>query len=448
MDAMKVLVVYTNTYRMLAPAPLGASLVAARLRRDGHQVRLLDLMFAPVPAAEAARVALEFRPDLVCYSIRNVDSQSYTEPFDPVPILQEIVVAVRANWPVTTLLGGTAFTTFPVQYMELLQADYGIMGDDLDPISRFVASLAAGRPDLSTPGLVYREERSIIGNRYRIRGYAGVSFDGWDLMDLRPYRRHLYAFWDAGVVTRTGCPFGCVFCDTPRTFGSEWVLRDPRQVAGEMLALKRIQGARSVFLADAGFNRPLDHAKAVLEAIIEVQPRVELTGVFEPGEVDEEFARLYRRAGGRTMMIFATSLSGPVLSATQKPFGVDDVLEGGGVLRRAGVEVCLYLIFGAPGETQASVEETLGRIAGVRAIYTMMDHGLRILPETPLHGMALDQGLIRPDHSCFKPVFYHSPATPPAMLDARLRRYRAEHRLDSLRGLPWMARIAWNKLRP
>jgi hypothetical protein len=48
---VKVLIAYTNTLRMLAPAPLGASLVAARLRRDGHEVRFLDLMFARSPVA-------------------------------------------------------------------------------------------------------------------------------------------------------------------------------------------------------------------------------------------------------------------------------------------------------------------------------------------------------------------------------------------------------------
>jgi radical SAM superfamily enzyme YgiQ (UPF0313 family) len=445
---MKVLMVASNSYRMMAPAPLGASLVAARLRRDGHQVRLLDLMFSPAPSAEAARVAREFRPDLVCYSLRNVDSQSYTQPFDPLPELQAVVVSVRANWPVTTLLGGTAFTTFPVQYMELLQADYGIMGDDLDPISSFVASLARSKPDRATPGLVYRDGASIVGNRYRIRGYANVPFDGWDLLDFRPYRRAMQAFWDVGVVARTGCPFDCDFCDTPRTFGAEWVLRDPRQVAEEMLTLRRVHGVRSVYLADAGFNRPLDHAKAVLEAIVELQPGVEITGAFEPGEADEEFARLYRRAGGRAMMIYANSLSDPVLSATHRPFQVSDVMEGVTLLRRAGVELFLYLILGAPGETPATVEETLARASQMQAAYTMVDHGLRILPETRLYQIAVAQGVIPRELSCFKPVFYHSPDTPPATLDDRVRRYRAERRWDGLRGLPWMARLAWNKLRP
>src|SRR5512133_1299357 len=102
----KILVVYTNTYRMIAPAPLGASLVAARLRRDGHDVRFLDLMFASTPAAEAARVAAEFRPELVCYSIRNVDNQSCTQFLDPLPGIKSIVSAVRKVCPAPSLLGG------------------------------------------------------------------------------------------------------------------------------------------------------------------------------------------------------------------------------------------------------------------------------------------------------------------------------------------------------
>jgi len=162
---MKVLMVYTNTYRMFAPAPLGASLVASRLRADGHDVRFLDLMFVKSPAAEAARVARDFQPDLIGYSIRNRDNQMSAALFDPLPMIRSIVSAVRAVRPVPVLLGGTAFTTFPRQWMDALDADYGMTGDDLASISRFVASLAVGSPDLAVPGLVHRAGGSIRRNR-------------------------------------------------------------------------------------------------------------------------------------------------------------------------------------------------------------------------------------------------------------------------------------------
>ncbi len=444
---MKVLMIYTNTYRMFAPAPLGASLVASRLRRDGHEVRFLDLMFARSPALEAARTALEFKPDLVCYSIRNVDNQSPAAIFDPLPVIRSIASAVHTAWPTPTLLGGTAFTTFPDQFLESLDADYGIAGADLAPISRFVTSLAAGEPDLSVPGLVYRNGDGIQRNPFAIRGYADTEFDNWDLIDLRAYRHSLTTLVECGLVVRTGCPFECVYCDYHRTFGRSWVLRDPRQVAEEALALQRA-GARSVMFADAGFNRPLDHAKEVLSALLAAGVRLRLSAVFEPGEIDQEFAELFRRAGGYGVLLYADSLSDDVLASSRKPFQVEDVVRGASVLRRAGVHGFLFLMFGGPGETPATVEETLRVASAIRPFRTMVGRGYRIQPETELQAIAIAEGAIGPDDDCFKATFYHSPATPPEMLDTRLKRYQAEHRWEGLRALPLMARVMWEKFRP
>jgi len=444
---MKVLIVYTNTDRMFAPAPLGASLVASRLRGDGHDVEFLDLMFVKSPAATAARAARDFQPDLVGYSIRNRDNQMSAGFFDQLPVVRSIVSAVRAVRHVPVLLGGTAFTTFPHQWLDALGADYGIAGDDLTSISRFVGSLAAGSPDLAVPGLVHRTDAGVESNPFTIRGYSDVVFDNWDLLDLRSYRRSLSTLWDAGLVVRTGCPFRCTFCDYFQTFGRRWVLRAPNQVAQEARVLQR-GGARSVIFADAGFNRPLDHAKQVLEAFIRADVRLNLTMIFEPGEVDREFTQLFRRAGGRVAVIYASSLSDTVLSRMRKPFCVDDVIEGARLLKEAGVASSLFLTFGAPGETPDTVEETLRVAARVSAVRTLVDHGFRIQPGTELQEIAMGEGVISANDDCFTATFYHSPATPPEMLRARLKRFESQHRWDNIKALPFLAGVMWNKFRP
>lgn len=418
---MNVMMVYTNTYRKYAPAPLGASLVASRLRKDGHDVRFLDLMFAESPALEAAKAALEFKPELVCYSIRNVDSQSAMDFFDPLPTIQSIVSAVRAAWPAPALLGGTAFTTFPAQFLQALGADFGITGDDLDAISRFVASLAAGRPDHAVPGLVFHSEEGVQCNPFTIRGYAGTTFDNWDFLDLPAYQASESADVDCGLVVRTGCPFECVYCDYHRTFGRRYVLRDPRLVAEEALELQK-RGAQSVMFADAGFNRPLDHAKGVLRALHGAGVRLNLAAIFEPGEIDQEFVDLYRRAGGVGVLLYAESLSDEVIARWRKPFQADDVVRAGAMFSRAGIACFLSLTFGGPGETPETVEETLRVALAIGPAITSMGHGYRIQPETELHAIAIDEGVIAPDDDCFRATFYHSPATAPEMLAARLKR--------------------------
>ncbi len=440
--------VYTNTYRAFAPAPLGASLVASRLRGDGHDVRFVDLMFSKSPAAEAARAAQEFKPDLVCYSIRNRDNQQSDAYFDPLPVVRSIVSAVRAVQPAPILLGGTAFTTFPAQWLEALDAEYGFAGDDLASISRFVASLASGRPDRTVPGLAYRgDDGVVVCSPFAIRGYADVVFDNWDFLDLRSYRRSLTTLWDAALVVRTGCPFECVFCDYHTTFGRRWILREPKMVAEEALALQR-RGARSVIFADAGFNRPLAHAKQVLEAFIAAGVRLNLTIIFEPGDVDREFTQLFRRAGGSGAIVYAGSLSDTALAGIGKPFRADDVVRGAELLHQAGITSSLFLTFGGPGETPETVEETFRAVPKIRTIRTLVDHGFRLQPNTALREVAINEGIMSPDDDCFNATFYHAPGTPPEMLKPRLKRFEAEHRWDNVRMLPFLASTMWNKFRP
>jgi coproporphyrinogen III oxidase-like Fe-S oxidoreductase len=218
-------------------------------------------------------------------------------------------------------------------------------------------------------------------------------------------------------------------------------------VAEEALALQQ-RGVRSVYLADAGFNRPLEHGKAVLEAFITAGVRLSISGIFEPGEVDKEFAQLYRRAGGQSIMLFAMSLSEPVLERMRKPFQLPDVFRGAEMLREAGVENYLFLTLGGPGETLETVEDSFRRAEQLRPMYTLIDHGFRVQPQTALRDIAVSEGAIAPSDDCFRATFYHSPATPPEMLAARIKRYEAAHRWDTLRMLPTGARVIWDKFRP
>ena len=426
---MRILVVQTNTYKMLSPTPLGATLVAARLRRDGHEVRFVDLMHAKDPAAEAASAAARFRPELACFSIRNRDNMDPRKYFDPMPIVAGIVAGVRAAHPAPALVGGTAFTTFPARVLQAVGADWGIAGDDLEPISRFVHSVAAGAPDLATPGLVYHDAAGqVVENPFRIVGYRGVRFDNWDLIDFQAYRK---GYFQAGVVTRTGCPEKCAYCDTFRTFGREFVLREPAEVADDLLRLKRTGKVRSVFLVDAGFNRPLGHAKEILREILRQGAQLQLHAVFDPGECDEEFLALFRRAGGTSVVVFAESLSDAVLRELNKPFGVAEIRRDTAALRRAGIGFFLMPNLGGPGETRETALETLHGMPKLGAFMTEFGVGWRIQPRTPLRERAVAEGVISPDDDCYEARFYISPATPREWLDAQVAEHKRRHRFAS-----------------
>ncbi len=448
---MKILFIQTNMNRSLMPLPIGPAMVAAQLRHDGHDLRFVDLMGEKDPVYIARKAAREMQPDLICASIRNRDNQSKQKYDDPLPRIREVLTAVREASAAPLLLGGTAFTTFPHRMLEYFWAAFGVPGDSLDAVSRFVRSLESSAPstgiqpqgDLDTPGLVFRSsEGEIIERPFNITGYPRVRHDYHDLIDRRRYRK---TYWNAAVITRSGCPELCTYCDTYRTFGRDFTLRDPADIVDELLYLKHERGAHSAWLVDAGFNRPLDHAKEVLREIISHGAQLRLFGVFDPGQADREFFQLYRRAGGTAFTMFAESLSDPVLEALGKSFGTGEIFRDAAMIREEGLGFMFMPTFGSPGETRATVEETLRLTPSLKALFVEFGIGWRLQPGTELQQRAIAEGVIAADDDLWKPTFYISPATPVDWLDQRIRRFNRRHPLLFLPMLTFSTRMMFER---
>ena len=441
---MKILFLQTNMNSYLMPLPIGPAMVAQQLRRDGHELRFVDLMGESDPERVATHAAGEMQPELICASVRNRDNQWMRKYDDPLPRIRGVISTMRQSFDAPLLLGGTAFSTFPRRMLEYFDADFGIAGDSLDAVSRFVRSLERGNtgvshPDLDTPGLVFRNTAGEIVERpFTITGYPRVRHDYHELIDRKRYRR---CYWDAAVITRTGCPEKCAYCDTYRTFGREFTLRDPSDIADELLRLKRERKARSVWLVDAGFNRPLDHAKDVLREIIRQGAQLRLYSVFDPGEADREFFQLYRQAGGVGFTMFAESLADPVLEALGKSFGVAEILRDAQSIRHEGLGFLFMPTMGGPGETRATVEETLRRTPSLKALFVEFGIGWRIQPGTPLQSRAVDEGFISETDDLWNAHFYISPETPADWLERCIRRFRLGHPFLFLPVIPFSLRL-------
>ena len=172
---MRILFVNTNRYKFLAPAPIGAMIVADRLKRDGHTVRFLDLMHSKSPMNDIESAVIETNPELLCFTIRNRDTQEMENYIDPLPDVVDIVSKAQSVCDAPSLIGGTAVSTFPSQMRKAMNSTYAFVGDDTELVSRFVASISSGRPDLTIPGLVYDLNDAEKINRVKFNGYRGFT---------------------------------------------------------------------------------------------------------------------------------------------------------------------------------------------------------------------------------------------------------------------------------
>lgn len=420
---------------MMAPPPIGLAALGPPLEAAGHEVRVLDLMFARGALAALEGALDDFAPDLVGYSIRNVDEQDMSRPSTTLADIRPFVgIATARGLP--AVLGGAAFSTFPEQMLGFMGADYGIAGQGEASLPRLAASLGSGRRDdlADIPGLVWRDGDRVRANAPVHPGYAGVRMD-WGKLGLGQYRRSMF---QSSVMVRSGCNFRCSYCDVPHVFGGEAVAREPEEIVDDIRRLHDEHGARVVFLNDPCFNAPIDGAKRLLEALVRAKLGVYVSSTFVPvtGHYDDELFALYRRAGGIFSVFGIEALSEAMARSYAKPFVIDDAIRSAELARRHGVRAICMAMFGGPGETDATFDEALRTIGRLPYAFMSTCFGIRILPRTPLFDTARREGVVESERDLFFPKYYLSPDLAVARARARLKGALAARFPHVLRTIP------------
>jgi len=131
-----------------------------------------------------------------------------------------------------------------------------------------------------------------------------------------------------------------------------------------------------------------------------------------PGGVDEELSRAMARSGCTEVSVGIESGSARILESLGKDYRLDDVRSSMAHLAAQGIRRNGFLLFGGPGETRESVQESLDFADSLGLESVKATVGLRIYPQTPLARRALGEGVIAGGDVLFRPRFYC--AGPPA----------------------------------
>jgi radical SAM superfamily enzyme YgiQ (UPF0313 family) len=401
---MRVLLAYTNRYRFMAPPPVGIAYLVRPLLADGHEVKVVDLMFAGDPAAELGNAIDDFKPDIVGFSLRNIDNQNMEET-EYFPRRDIEYVRIAKNKKAITVLGGTAFSTFPVRMFDYMGADFGIAGQGERSLPRLLKSLDLGYLDESIPGLVWRDKGKVRANPPDLNGYA-ASHAGWETIKLAGYASGLFP---GAVVTKSGCPYKCAYCNVTSSFGSSFTYRDPADIVEEIKELKA-SGISGINLVDACFNVPIGYAKDVLKAIAAARLNVRIHTALVPvrGHYDDELFELYKAAGGVLISLGTETFSDKMLMSYGKPFTMDDVRACARLCDKYGVPFMIHALFGGPGESADTIKESMEVLREIHCSEFIYSIGVRLMPGTTLFEAAKKEGVVKDASELFYPRFYVS----------------------------------------
>jgi radical SAM superfamily enzyme YgiQ (UPF0313 family) len=388
------------------------------------------LCFARDPHRAAREAARTFRPDVIGVSVRNIDNSDLVALQHYTPEAAAVLRTLRAAAPgARVLAGGAAFGVAPAQLLDALDLEYAVAGDGERATVALVEALAAGRAPDDIPGLVRRTGEGAVmtppGGEAALDTLPPARMHRW--VNLAAYERR---GGSVPVQTKRGCVFRCIYCTYLNVEGWGYRLRTPELVVDEMEELHRAAGITHFEFVDSTFNAPPRHAAEICEAIVRRRLRVQLdTTNFTPANAPDYLLAAMRRAGFRWLGITAESASDAVLERLQKGFDVARVRAVAEDVERAGIGVLWIFLVGGPGETPATLEETL-RFAAWRlgrgdAVYLTV--GLRIYPGTTLQRIAVAEGVVAQEDPLLVPTFYWSPTLDLERTIARLRVFAAAH---------------------
>jgi len=392
-DRHRILLVSVNTEEQPYPVyPLALDYLRAPLLAAGYEVATWD-------ARTGKELLTGFAVALV--SIRNADNNDAANTKNYLPAALAIVETIKKHSAAKVVLGGSGFSLFPDEILAASRADYGIAGAGEHIVVPLIEHLLAGTDPSALPGLVRRD-----GSNPPTPPPATAA------VAREPELVRFY--WEQGgtpgVQLKRGCPFECVYCTYPLLEGRKFLQKDAVAAVDEMQELYEMAGVDQFFIVDSVFNAVPALARAFAEELCRRKLPVRWSGYFMPKNVTRDDLLLWKESGLDGVEFGMDTLCPSLLDAWGKGFTLADARQATQACVEAGMPYSMYLIFGGPGETHETLEQTIAEAQACPKAVVFTFLGMRIYPRTHLCDIARQEGVLRDGDNLLEPKFYISPS--------------------------------------
>lgn len=402
---MRVLLISVNREDInMRTWPLGLACVAESVKAAGHKVEILDLMGKEDPQYCVEISLVNFRPQVIGMSLRNIDTQKMSEPTFFLEDVREIVAVCRDHSDAPIVLGGAGYSIYPSSLLEYLRADMGIQGEGEFELLELIKRIEHGDALYGSPGL-YLPKLGLSGPMRLER-----NLDNLPLPDVEYFSNlipHEQDFW-LPVQTRRGCPMNCSYCSTGAIEGLTLRKRTPAKVVKWLTQWGQIV-VRQFYFVDNTFNLPPSYATEFVSKLLEADLGASWRCIIYPTRIDPELIRLMAEAGCKEVSVGFESGSTYILNGMNKKFTLDDVRHTCDSLAEFGIKRMGFLMLGGPGETLESSINSLQFADSLNLDMVKVTVGIRIYPGTQLASVAVRDKIIDPSDNLLKPQFYLVP---------------------------------------
>lgn len=278
---------------------------------------------------------------------------------------------------------------------EIPYVDYICCGEGETTVVPFFSSLLKEAPDLSIPGLTYRDCGSVVQNPkpelisdldtlptidYTLLDF-NVDDNASDLEKLFPV--------DVG----RGCPFGCTYCSTKTFWGRKYRLKSAERIIQEIIEIHNRFGATSFNFEHDMFTLNRNKIIRICKMLKELDFPVTFRCSARIDCLDEELIDIMTDAGMNKIFIGIETGSPRMQKLIQKNLKLDMAVEKLTYISQKGVNVTASFIFGLPEETEEDFSQTIRLMTSLCHLpnITLQHHLLTFFPGTELTNQYQDK---------------------------------------------------------
>lgn len=392
--------------------PLGLSRLSSLVPAE-YTKSALDMNLFPDPWPELKKVIEDQRPDIVVFSLRNIDPLA-GHLVSYLSSLKTAAALVRNILPDSRILvGGPAFSLFGTRLMEAVsEIDYGLVGEGE---RAFPGIIGSDLDAVAIPGLLWRKDGVIHENPPG----PGIPLDEIPAMDLVTFDTADYTKGNAyvaaiGIEGKRGCDLSCGYCVYPCLGGGRMRLRSPKKIVDEIEFLNREHDISLFHFTDSVVNRPVDHFEALMEELIRRKLDVGWTGFFREDALDRRLAERALAAGLVAIYFSADALTDHGLKLLGKRLTKQDILRAAKVTAESNILTMCHFLLNLPGDGEAEAIESwemLERLleihAGAANLGAVIFNHVRLYPGAPLTKRLIRGGELSPEVDLLYPFYYN-----------------------------------------
>jgi anaerobic magnesium-protoporphyrin IX monomethyl ester cyclase len=224
---------------------------------------------------------------------------------------------------------------------------------------------------------------TIPGIALRRGGTAVKTKDPVPIRDLDRLPDPATWFTYQHVTSTRGCPGNCTFCGSPRLWGRKVRFHSPGYFVDQLQRLYH-KGVRFFYFSDDTFMLKKDRVIAICKGILERGLRISWAAISHVNYVDEEVLSWMRRAGCTQISYGVESGSEKIRDLLNKNIRTDQIHKAFLLTTRYGILSRAYFIYGCPGETWDTIQETIDLIHAIKPLGVIF-YILDIFPGTALY---------------------------------------------------------------